>query len=140
MKWNDSDFRETTDKIIKAFYKVYDTIGPGFLEDAYHKALYLELKKHFANVDKGREYPIIYDKEVVGHYVPDIVVEERIVIEVKAVKELNENHKAQLISQLRVTGILIGFLVNFSNKDLIFKRFVNFYEIERQGLNETLRD
>jgi len=134
MKWDDSGYREVTDKIIKAFYRVYDTLGPGFLEEAYHKALFIELKKEFSEVDCEKAYSVVYNGEEVSKYIPDLVVEKKIIIEVKAVRELDGNHKAQIISQLRVTGILIGFLVNFAKKELEFKRFDNFYKIERQGL------
>lgn len=75
-----------------------------------------------------------YEREKVSEYIPDIVVEGKVIIEVKAVKDIDENHKAQIISQLRVSQVLIGFLVNFAKKDLEFKRFDNFYEIEKQGL------
>ena len=134
MKWNDSSYREITDKIIKSFYKVHDALGPGFLEEAYHKALLIELKKYFNNVESEKSFPIIYENQEVGKYIPDILVENKIIIEIKAVNELDENHKAQIISQLRVSGILIGFLVNFAKKELDFRRFDNFYELEKQGL------
>ena len=134
MKWDDSEYREITKRIIKAFYKVHDTLGPGFLEEAYHKALLIELRKQFHDVESEKSFPVLYDEQRVSEYVPDILVEHKVIIEVKAVKELNENHKAQIISQLRVSGILIGFLVNFARKELEFKRFDNFYEIEKRGL------
>jgi len=134
MKWDDSAYREITDKIIKAFYKVHDTLGPGFLEEAYHKSLVKELKKSFSQVDYEKSYSVLYEGGEVSHYVPDLIVDDKVIIEVKAVKDLDENHKAQIISQLRVTGILIGFLVNFAKKEIDFKRFDNFYEIEKRGL------
>lgn len=132
MKWDDSSYRGLTEKIIKAFYKVHDTLGPGFLEGVYHKALFIELSEYF-KVESGKEFPVIYEGEEVGKYIPDLIVEDKVVVEVKAVKELNDDHKAQIISQLRVTNLLIGFLVNFANKELKFKRFDNFYEIKTQG-------
>ncbi len=134
MKWDDSAYRQTTDKVIKAFYRVHDALGPGFLEEAYHSALYFELNRTFANVSREKAYPVRYQDTEVSKYVPDIVVDDRVIVEVKAVKTLSQNHKAQIISQLRVTDILIGSLVNFANKDLEFKRFDNFYEIEKRGL------
>ena len=134
MKWDDSAYRPTTDKVIKAFYRVHDALGPGFLEEAYKAALYVELKKSFSNVVREKAYPVLYDGNEVSKYIPDIVVDDQVIIEVKAVKALAENHKAQIISQLRVTGILIGFLANFADTELEFKRFDNFYEIERCGL------
>jgi GxxExxY protein len=134
MKWDDSEYRAINDKIISCFYKVFDKIGPGVLEEAYHKALIIELKKHFKLVESEKSFPVLYDNEKVSVYIPDILVENKVIIEVKAVKAIDDNHKAQIISQLRVSGILIGFLVNFATKVLDFKRYDNFYEIEKRGL------
>ena len=134
MKWNDSEYRPITSKIIKAFYKVHNHLGPGLLERAYHKALFIELNKDL-NVDSEKEFPVMYEIQEVSRYVPDLLVEEKVIVEVKAVKELNVDHKAQLISQLRVSKILIGFLVNFAKKELEYKRFDNFYQIEKESLS-----
>ena len=133
MKWDDSRYRPLTDKIIKAFYRVHDALGPGLLERSYHNALIIELKKCL-RVDSERVFPVFYEGEEVGRYIPDILVDNHVIIEVQTVKELTDNHKAQLISQLRVSKMLIGFLVNFSKKEIEFKRFDNFYEIEQRGL------
>ncbi|MFH1227981.1 MAG: GxxExxY protein [Planctomycetota bacterium] len=135
MKWDDSEYREINDKVINCFYKVYDKIGPGLLEEAYHKALIIELKKHFKSIESEKSFPVIYDNQQVSTYIPDILVENKVIIEVKSVKALDDNHRAQIISQLRVSGVLIGFLVNFASKELEFKRYDNFYALERQGLN-----
>jgi len=134
MKWNDSDYRPITDKIIKAFYKVHNQLGPGLLERAYHNALFIELSKDL-KVDSEKEFPVMYETQEVSRYVPDLLIEEKIIVEVKAVKDLNDDHKAQLISQLRASKILIGFLVNFAKKELEFKRFDNFYQIDKEGLS-----
>lgn len=134
MKWDDSEYRSITDKIIKAFYKVHKQLGPGLLEQAYHKALFIELSKDL-KVNSEREFPVMYETQEVSRYIPDLLVEEKVIIEVKAVKELNEDHKAQLISQLRVSEILIGFLANFAKRELEFKRFDNFFQIDKEGLS-----
>ena len=123
-----------TEKIIGCFYKVHKVLGPGLLENAYHNALLIELKKHFNIIDSEKEFNVMYDNKIVSTYVPDIIVENKVNIEIKAVTELNNNFKAQLISQLRVTKVLIGFLVNFSKAELEFKRYDNFYELKKQGL------
>ncbi len=133
MKWDDSKYRPITDKIIKSFYKVHDSLGPGLLEKAYHNALLIELSKYF-KVDSEKEFPVIYETQKVSKYVPDLLIEHKIIVEVKVVQGFCEDHKAQIISQLRVSKILIGFLVNFSKKEVKFKRFDNFYEIEKSGL------
>lgn len=135
MKWDDTIYREINDKIINSFYKVHDKIGSGLLEEAYHKSLVIELKKHFKLIESEKSFPVMYDNQQVSAYIPDILVENKVIVEVKSVKALDDNHKAQIISQLRVSGVLIGFLVNFANKEIEFKRYDNFYEIEKRGLN-----
>ncbi len=78
--------------MIISFYNVHDTLGPGLSEKAYHMSLLIELKKHFKKVDIKKEFPIYYDKVEVALFILDILVEEKIVIEVKALSELNDNH------------------------------------------------
>ena len=134
MKWDDSEYRPLTEKIIKAFYNVHNKLGPGFLEKVYHNALLIELKKMGLKADSEKRFPVPYDEEEVGEYFPDIVVEEKIVVEVKASKGLDENNKAQLIAQLRTTKLLIGFLVNFGLAKLQFMRIDNYFEIKKRGL------
>ncbi|MDI6782821.1 MAG: GxxExxY protein [bacterium] len=133
MKWDDTSYRSLTESIIASFYKVYDTLGPGFLENAYHRALYLELrKKHSVELEK--EYKVIYEGEPVSTYIPDLVIENKVIIEVKSTDGISDIHKAQLLAQLRVSGLLIGFLVNFAKKDLEFRRYDNYFELKQLGL------
>ncbi len=98
MKWDDSQYRPIPEKIIKAFYTVHDALGPGFLEEAYHRALVIELRKHFKSVESEKLFPVRFQGEKVSEYRPDIIVEGRVIVEIKAVKELDDNHEAQLIS------------------------------------------
>jgi GxxExxY protein len=133
MKWDDTSYRSLTESIIASFYKVYDTLGPGFLENAYHRALYLDLKKKHS-VDIEKEYKVLYETQPVSIYIPDLVVENKVLIEVKAVDALTDEHKAQIIAQLRVSKLLIGFLANFAKKDLEFRRYDNYFELKQLGL------
>ncbi|HPG29524.1 MAG TPA: GxxExxY protein [bacterium] len=134
MHWDDSKYREITGKIIGCFYTVHKKLGPGFLEKAYHNALLIELKKYFDNVESEKIYNVFYDNEIVATHKPDIIVENSVIIENKTVKELNNDHKAQIIAQLRATNILIGFLVNFSKIELDFERYDNFNLLKTKGL------
>ncbi|MCK4665341.1 GxxExxY protein [Candidatus Dependentiae bacterium] len=134
MKWDDTKYGVITEKIIEIFFIVHNKLGPGFSEKAYHLAVLKELRKKFNNVESEKQMPVYYDDEVLIYYIPDVVVEDSIIIEVKAVTELNDNHKAQIISQLRASKILVGLLVNFAENKVIFKRIDNFYEIIKQGL------
>ena len=134
MKWNDSSYHEMNNLIIGCMYKVHKKVGPGFLECIYHKLLEIELLKCFELVEIEKQYRFLYENVEIGNYILDLVIENKVLVEVKAVKEINDHHKAQIISQLRMSNILIGFLVNFSKKDLLFKRYDNFYEIERLNM------
>lgn len=102
-----------TGKIIKAFYNVYNTLGYGFLEKVYENAMVLELKK--LNLHGRRQVPlkVYYDDTQVGDYFADIIVEECVIVELKAAEALCEEHEAQLLNYLRATDIEYGLLLNF---------------------------
>lgn len=108
-------------KIIKAFYKVYNSLGYGFLEKVYENALMIELCKMGLNVQKQMPINVFYEKQQVGKYFADLVVEERIIIELKAAENLCEEHEFQLINYLKATEVEIGLLLNFGKKPQ-FKR------------------
>ncbi len=133
LHWDDSEYRPMTEKIIKAFFRVHDALGPGLLEKAYQNALAVELRKHF-EVETEKRFPVMYEDVQVAEYVADLAVERCVLIETKAVKQLDETNKAQLIAQLRASGLLIGFLVNFAKAKLEFKRYDNFHKLKRMGL------
>ena len=114
---------ELTEKIIKAFYRVYNSLGYGFLERVYERALAVEFGK--MGLVFGRQVPIkvVYEEVVVGDYVADFIVEGKIVVEVKAIRELTDCDGKQLLNYLRVTGKEVGLLLNFGRK-ADFKRRV----------------
>ena len=112
---------ELTEKIIRCFYNVYDTLGAGFLESVYVKALMWELRKVGLSFEIEKAINVNYKGNVIGIFRADIVVDNKIIVEVKAVKSLVPQHEAQLINYLRATEFKLGLLVNFGNK-LEFKR------------------
>ena len=120
---------QITDKVIKSYYKVYNTLGYGFLEKVYENALAIELKKN--GLDVKCQYPISvkYENEVVGEYFADIIVNDIVVIELKATKEISEENECQLINYLKATRIELGLLLNFG-KDAEYRRkiFMNKYK------------
>lgn len=120
---------EITDKIIKSYYKVYNTLGFGFLEKVYEKALAIELKKNGLEVKCQYPITVMYDKTVVGEYFADLIVNNLVVIELKAVKQLAEEHECQLINYLKATHIELGLLMNFG-KEPEYKRkiYMNKYK------------
>ena len=115
-------YEDITRLIIGSFYNVYNTLGPGFLEKVYENALLIELKGQGLAVDS--QYPInVYYKEIcVGEYVADIIVEDRIVCEVKAIRKLRPEHEAQLLNYLKATRIKLGLLLNFGPEPKVVRR------------------
>ena len=113
--------KEITENIIKAYYKVYNTLGYGFLEKVYENAMAIELRK--MGVEVKCQYPITvyYESEIVGEYFADLIVNDIVVIELKASKSLLEEHECQLINYLKATEVELGLLINFG-KDAEYKR------------------
>lgn len=116
-------YEDLTEKIIKCFYMVYDVLGEGFLESVYEKALMIELEDAGIKAESQKSLSVNYKNRGIGDFKADIVVENKIVIEIKAVNKLATQHEAQLINYLKATGIKVGLLVNFGEK-LEFKRRV----------------
>lgn len=112
---------EVTEKIIGAFYKVYNTLGYGFLERVYENALALELRKLGLQVETQRNICVYYDGEIVGEYYADLFIEGTVIVEIKAAEFLREEHEAQLTNYLRATDAEVGLLLNFG-KTPEFKR------------------
>jgi GxxExxY protein len=106
----------TTEVMIKSYYAVYNALGYGFLEKVYKNALYHELKSR--GLDCKVEHPIkvYYDGRIVGEYFADIIVDDSIILELKACESLREEHELQLVNYLKATDIEIGLLLNFGKK------------------------
>lgn len=108
--------KELSNKIIKAFYDVYNKLGYGFLEKVYENALLLELKGMGLECEKQKPIHVKYNDIVVGEYFADIIVENKIILELKAVEHICDEHEFQLINYLKATEIEIGLLLNFGKK------------------------
>jgi len=108
--------KELTGQIIKSFYKVYNKLGYGFLEKVYENALKTELRK--SNIQCYSQHPIkiYYDQKVIGEYFADLIVEEKVIIELKVSKSLSKANEYQLINYLKATDIEVGILFNFGKK------------------------
>jgi GxxExxY protein len=126
---------EITGKIIKAFYKVYNTLGYGFLEKVYESALILELQEMNLNVVQQAPIKVFYNGQEVGEYFADLIVEGCVIIELKAVEKLSEIHEAQLLNYLKATDIEVGLLLNFGVK-AEYKRKV--FNNNRKSLKDFL--
>lgn len=113
--------KEITSKIIAAFYAVYNTLGYGFLEKVYENALIIELEKRGLTVRQQVPIQVYYEGKVVGEYFADLLVGDKVIVELKAVKEIIDAHEAQLVNYLKATNIEVGLLLNFGT-EAKFKR------------------
>ena len=105
--------------------EVYNTLGPGFREETYKKALIEELKRQKIRFDIEYPIQIIYKDKSIDEYRLDMVVEGKIIVELKAVNEMHPRFEAQLLSYLKASGLKLGLLVNFGSDELEIKRFLN---------------
>ena len=114
---------ELTNTIICAFFKVYNTLGHGFLEKVYENALVIELKKYGLSVTQQVSVKVFYEGEQVGDYFADIIVNGMVILELKAAESLKNEHFAQLTNYLKATDMEVGLLLNFGKKPE-FKRII----------------
>jgi GxxExxY protein len=113
---------ELSNKIIAAFFKVYNTPGYGFLEKVYENSLLHELITQGLNASSQFPIEVFYNNIKVGQYFADILVEGKIIIEIKAAEAIAEEHELQLINYLKATDVEIGLLLNFGKKAGIQKK------------------
>jgi len=118
------DINELTYAINGAVFEVNRILGPGFLEKVYENALLIELRSLGLKADSQVAIKVYYKDEVVGEYTADILVEEKVILELKTVERLEKIHEAQLLNYLRATGIQVGILVNFKHTRAEIKRMV----------------
>ena len=107
--------KELTGKIIHAAYTVHNILKFGFLESVYQKALKKELVSMGLKCECEKPLDVYYKGEIVGHFVTDILVEDTVIIELKAVKALKDEHECQLVNYLTATGLEVGLLINFGH-------------------------
>jgi GxxExxY protein len=111
-----------TGQIIGLAMEVHRTLGPGFLESVYRRALLIELHRAGIRADPEQRIAVRYRGEVVGEFIPDLVVEQRLIVELKAVQNLDKAHEVQTVNYLTATGLETGLLINFGSRSLQFKR------------------
>jgi len=115
--------RELTKTIIGCAFKVHNTLGHGFLEKVYENALRIELAKQGLEVKQQEPIKVYYEGQVVGDYYADLWVEDRVIVELKAVRELSKAHEVQLVNYLTATGIDTGLLLNFGPSVEVKRKF-----------------
>jgi len=116
--------QEITEKIIGCAYRVYNTMGFGFLESVYEKCMLIELRKADLKAEAQKPIAVCYENEAVGDFVADIVVDDAVIVELKSVRNLAKIHEVQLVNYLVATGIDVGLLINFGEHKVEVKRKV----------------
>ena len=113
---------DLTGKIIACAYAVHNSLGAGFLESVYQKALAIELAKHGLSGVMEKKVPVYYESQLVGDFRADLIVENRVIIEIKAIEQLAKVHEVQLVNYLVATNTPIGLLINFGTQSVEIKR------------------
>ena len=111
-----------SEKVIGAAFKVSNTLGSGFLEKVYENALAIELKKAGLKIEQQRPIKVYYDGSLVGEYFADLLVEDQIIVELKASKDIEDIHLAQCLNYLKATGLKLGLIVNFGKPRVEIRR------------------
>ncbi len=114
---------QITEVILKAFYKVYNTLGYGFLEKVYENSMRVELLNMGVNVKQQKNIKVYYEAEQVGDYFADLIVNDLVIVELKAAEEICEEHEAQLLNYLKATDIEVGLLLNFGTKPKFSRKY-----------------
>ena len=117
-------YEDITREIIGAAFAVYKEFGYGFLEKVYENALTIELKLRELKVESQKPITIYYKGETAGNYSADMLVEEKVLVELKTEKEYNPRHEAQLIHYLKATNLKVGLLINFGEATCKPKRII----------------
>ena len=114
--FRDFKYKELTERIINIFYRVYNELGYGFLERVYENAMMIEFKREGILAVSQSPIKVFYEGEVIGEYYADLLVDNKVIVEIKAAKRLAEENEAQLLNYLKATDIEVGLLLNFGPK------------------------
>jgi GxxExxY protein len=126
--------KSTTELIIRTFYDVYNELGPGFLESVYENSMAIALRAAGLEVRQQVPIPVYFRGELVGEFKSDLLVEQEVIVELKAARALDSAHEAQILNELRATPVEVGLLMNFGPKP-DFKRFA--YENSRKRIGPS---
>lgn len=120
-----ADWEHVTSTVIGCSYTVANTLGAGFLEKVYENALAHEIRKAGLDVQQQHSVDVLYDDVVVGCYVADLIVEQRVLVELKALRALEDIHLAQCLNHLKATNLPVCLLLNFGRPRIQIKRVLN---------------
>ena len=125
--YQESKYKSLTEKIIQIFYKVYNSLGYGFLEKVYENAMMIEFENE--NIPAISQFPIkvFYNKKIIGEYFADILVDNKVIVEIKAAKHITLENEAQLLNYLKATDKEVGLLLNFGSKPEIKRKVFDNY-------------
>lgn len=118
-------YKDLSYQIMGAAFEVHGQLRPGFLEAVYENALAIELNLRGIKFERQVHLPVKYKGRLVGNYVADIVVENKVILELKVVRSLNDAHKAQAINYLAATGLKLAILLNFAQRSLQYSRVIS---------------
>ena len=118
-------YPELSYRIMNILFEVHNTLGPGFTEDIYEEATVGELERQHIPYEKQKKIDVFYKGKLVGTYRLDLVIDGKIILELKAVTALNDVYKAQVLSYLKVTGLHLGILANFGGSRVESVRIIN---------------
>jgi len=116
--------KELSEAIIGAAMTVLNALKPGLDEKLYERALVIELRKRGHKVEPQQRFEVFYDKELIGTLVPDLIVDDLVIVDPKVVTSFNETNEAQMIGYLNITGLRLALLLNFKKAQLEWKRIV----------------
>ncbi len=127
---------QLTRQIIGLAMKVHRVLGPGFVESVYLKALLIELRKAGMQAEEEKRIGVLYEGVSVGEFAADILVEDKVILELKAVESLRKSHEVQTVNYLTATGLDTGLLINFGSERLQFRRKYRQRKLTGQGLQD----
>ncbi len=114
--------KDLTEKIIACAYRVYNRMGSGFVESVYEKCMVIELLKIGLPVETQKAIKVFYEGELVGEFMADMIVNDTVILELKAIRQLAKAHEVQLVNYLAATGKPVGLLINFGEDKVEVKR------------------
>ena len=117
-------FPELSYKVIGVAMKVHNELGNGFLEKVYENAMMVMFRKEKINAVQQSSIKVYFQNEIVGNYIADILIEEKIILELKMVDKINDNHRAQVLNYLKATKLKLAIIINFKNQSLEYERVV----------------
>jgi GxxExxY protein len=125
--YKDSKYKSLTEKIIGIFYRVYNNLGYGFLEKVYENAMMIEFKRDDISAVSQYAIKVFYEGEIIGEYFTDILVDDKVIVEIKAVRSIAIENEAQLLNYLKATDKEVGLLLNFGPKPEIKRKVFDNY-------------